>query len=66
MATIFVHTELSSNGNELEQKDAKITSRIEERNIAFDVNRETEDATIVAIDENPYYEGVRMSQILSN
>ena len=66
MATRVVHTEFSSNGNALEPKDVKIPTKMEERNMAFDVNRETQDATIVAIDENPYYEGVRMSQILNN
>ena len=63
---IIKPTELSSNGNESQNKDVQVISRTEERNMPFDVNRETQDATIVAIDENPYYEGVRMSQILNN
>ena len=43
----------------------KTTTTIVERKKNFDVNQETRNATIVEVSENPYYEGVRMSQVIS-
>ena len=43
----------------------KTTTRIVDRKKDFDVNQETRHATIVEVSENPYYEGVRMSQVLN-
>ena len=58
-------TELNSKENEVEQDEMKTTNRIEERKKDFDINQETQNATIVEVSENPYYEGVRMSQVLN-
>ena len=56
-------TESNSKENEVEQDEMKTTTRIVDRKKDFDVNQETQNATIVEISENPYYEGVRMSQV---
>ena len=58
-------TESNSKENEIEQNGIETTTRIEERKKDFDVNQETQNATIVEVSENPYYEGVRMSQVLN-
>ena len=58
-------TESNSKENEILQDEIERTKRIEERKKDFDVNQETQNATIVEVSENPYYEGVRMSQVVS-
>ena len=58
-------TELNSKENEVEQDEMKTTNRIEDRKKDFDINQETQNATIVEVSENPYYEGVRVSQVLN-
>ena len=58
-------TESNSKENEVEQDEMKTTTRIVDRKKDFDVNQETRHATIVEVSENPYYEGVRMSQVLN-
>ena len=56
-------TESNSKENDIKQNGIETTTRIEERKKDFDVNQETQNATIVEISENPYYEGIRMSQV---
>ena len=58
-------TESNSKENEIEQNGIEPMTRVEERKKDFDVNQETRNATIVEVSENPYYEGVRMSQVIS-
>ena len=58
-------TKSNSKENEIEQDKIETTTRIEERKKDFDVNQETQNATIIEVAENPYYDGVRMSQVLN-
>ena len=58
-----VYVDLNEDLEHVAQVNAMSTNRIEERRKDFNVNQETQNATIVEISENPYYEGVRMSQV---
>ena len=58
-----VYVDLNEDLEHVAQVNAMSTNRIEERKKDFNVNQETKNATIVEISENPYYEGVRMSQV---
>ena len=58
-----VYVDLNEDLDHVSQVNAMPTNRIEERKMDFNVDQQTKNATIVEILENPYYEGVRMSQV---
>ena len=58
-----VYVDLNEDIEHVAQVNAMSTNRIEEKKKDFNVNQETQNATIIEMSENPYYEGVRMSQV---